>query len=109
MSDHGIFYDGKQILVFSDNSFGQLGLDDNINRNELTLMIEEKEIQQIACGGYYTLILKKNGELAVFGKNNFGQLGLGDYKNRNKPTLLMIDPNVKQIICGSRHSFILKI
>ena len=103
-----IFYDGKQILVRGVNNSGQLGLGDNNNRDTLTVMMEDTEIRQIACGGYHTFILKNNGELFVFGYNRNGQLGLGDNTTRNVPTLLMRDPNVKQIVCGLYYSFILK-
>ena len=52
---------------------GQLNFSNIEHIKEPTLLIKEKDIQQIACGTYHTLILKNN-QLFGFGSNLSGQL-----------------------------------
>ena len=115
--DHSIIYIYSDInkyknnlYVIGDNQYGQLGLNDNINRNKLTLLSLDTydTIKMISCGDDHSIIYKNSGELLVFGKNNNGQLGLGDHNNRNKPTLLMNDKTIKIIYCKNDHSIIYK-
>ena len=82
-----------EVKLFScgDNWHGQLGLGDNVNRNELTevTLPEGFIIEEVIAGGHYHTILKgkgKNGEdkLYACGDNKYGQLGLGDYSRRNQ-------------------------
>ena len=109
-----ILRESGELFAFGFNGYGQLGLgqlvldDDNVNRNIPTLLMMDKEIQQIICGWNHTFILRNSGELFAFGCNVRGQLGLGDDKDRYKPTLVMQDNRIRQIICGDHHSFILK-
>ena len=96
------------MFAFCRNSFGYLGLGDNININVPTLLMTDKTIRKIVCGDFHTLILKESGELFVFGDNGYGQLGLDDNDYRNVPTLLMIDKTIRKIVCGYYHTLILK-
>ena len=108
-ADHSfILKNNGELYAFGDNTYGQLGLGDNFNRDTPTLLMQDEGIKQIVCGWWFTSILKHNGELFVFGYNGFGQLGLGDFESRNKPTLLITDKNIRQIVCGASFTFILK-
>jgi alpha-tubulin suppressor-like RCC1 family protein len=98
----------KKIFVFGSNDSGQLGLGHNKHQNQPILLMQDESIQQIVCGDFHSMILKKNGDLFVFGSNVSGQLGLDHNKDQNKPVLLMQDENIKQIVCGEYHSMILK-
>ena len=93
-----ILKESGELFAFGYNDYGQLGLGDNNNRNEPTLLMIDKQIRQVVCGwAHHTFILKESGELIAFGNNYCGQLGLGDNKSRNKPTLLMTDNNIVSI------------
>ena len=100
--------DSGDVLVFGWNVYGQLGLGHNDNINVPTLLINDKSVKNIICGGYYTILYKDNGDVLVFGDNNCGQLGLGHTKHVNTPTLLMNDTTIKNIICGRFHTVIYK-
>lgn len=111
------YMNNGDVFVIGDNYYGQLGLGDFYTRNEPTLLMNDRTIKLISCGGYHCIIYKENGDLLVFGNNNFGQLGFPfktspyigvDKDNRNKPTLLMNDIKIKMISCGLFHSMIYK-
>ena len=103
--DHSILYKyNGDVFVFGNNSYGQLGLGDDIDRYKPTLLVNNKEIKTISCGGYYSIIYENTGNLFVFGCNNDGQLGLGDNICRLVPTLLMHNNNINMICCGYKHT-----
>ena len=80
----------NDLYVIGDNQYGQLGLNDNINRTKLSLassLDANDIIKMISCGDDHSIIYK----------NNYGQLGLGDHNSRNTPILLMNDKTVKMI------------
>ncbi|AYV83839.1 MAG: chromosome condensation regulator [Hyperionvirus sp.] len=66
------------------NMFGELGLGYN---RDVTLFEEitgiPKNIKEVICGLWHTIIRFANGRLMSSGYNRFGQLGLGDTVNRN--------------------------
>ena len=55
------------VLVFGYNDHGQLGLGHNNDVNIPTLLMNDKTIKNIICGGYHTIIYKDNGDILVFG------------------------------------------
>jgi len=76
-----------EVFSWGGNDEGQLGHGDLKDRNEPELIkyFKNKEMVQIGCGYYYSLILSKTGIIYSCGKNEFGQLGHGDLINRNSP------------------------
>ena len=91
------------------NKDGQLGLgtsDTNAHSTFTKVTTNISNVKQIACGGYYTCILKNDGSLWVCGANDEGQLGLNDTTDRT--TFTKVTTNVKQVACGYYHTFILK-
>ena len=42
MNYHTLIYDGNELFSFGNNSCGQLGVGDNINRNVPTLVMTDK-------------------------------------------------------------------
>ena len=100
------------VWACGDNSDGQLGLGDAVNRNTFTKVNKNinNDVKQIACGGHQTFILKTDGSIWSCGFNANGQLGLGDTATRKEFTKVTtnINNDVKQITCGYDHTFILK-
>ena len=92
-----------------NNTYGELGLGITTEKHVFTQVTTNinNDVKQIACGRYYTYILKNDGSVWSCGDNNNGQLGLGDTTTRKTFTQVNID-NVKQIICDCDHTFILK-
>lgn len=87
-----------------DNTYGQLGLGDNNDRNEL-FKIGNYNKCQIVCGSYHTHILTSN-ILYSFGNNTYGQLGVGDKNHRNIPCITIKSDNIKFVRTGGYHTFI---
>eukprot|EP01059_Diplonema_ambulator_P037091 TRINITY_DN9626_c0_g2_i2.p2 TRINITY_DN9626_c0_g2~~TRINITY_DN9626_c0_g2_i2.p2 ORF type:complete len:791 (+),score=254.37 TRINITY_DN9626_c0_g2_i2:3235-5607(+) len=83
-----VVYDGI-LYTMGWNRFGQLGLGDDIDRNEPTevLFFRGKVIRDITCGVQHTVVLCTDG-LYVMGGNTFGQLGLGHQMNQQEPQRL---------------------
>ena len=105
---------------WGDNSYGQLGLSDNLPRYFPTQIAGTNWVD-ISCGDGHVLAIKSNGELYSWGYNQNGECGLGDNLNKNTPnkiTLLKANDssinlvgitvdNQKRITCGRNHSFII--
>ena len=71
---------GGQIFSFGDNKFGQLGLNDTINRNKPTHVSTVHDgtnpfFVSVAGGYSHSLALTINGEVYSFGRGAEGQLG----------------------------------
>lgn len=84
-----------EVYAFGNNKYGQLGLGDNDDREDMVLIPNLSNIIAIAVGYEHSLILTDNEEVYAFGRNCFGQLGLGDSiltdagRSKNTPTLVM--------------------
>jgi alpha-tubulin suppressor-like RCC1 family protein len=94
------------VYVFGRNNYGQLGLDDNIDRNTPTLL-GINNIVKIALGNYHSLFLDSDGKVYGCGKNSNGQLGLGNNLDYNTPQLISRLTNIIDIQCGGEHSLVL--
>ena len=74
--------DKTKTLAYSwgHNSFGQLGLEDKLDRNVPVLVekILDLNFKKVSCGSYHTGLLEENGSVCLFGKNENGQIGGGD-------------------------------
>ncbi|MDI3115114.1 chromosome condensation regulator [Clostridioides difficile] len=91
-----------------NNSSGQLGLGDTINRNKFT-QIDLDNIKKISTSidGNTTFAIRNDGTLYSTGLNTKGQLGLGDIVNRNTFTKVNIQ-NVRDVVLGTTHSHAIK-
>ena len=69
------------------NGDGQLGHDDNIDRNIPTKVDSLKDIQQISsgCCGSHFLANNSQNNTFVMGNNNYGQLGTENFSMTSKP------------------------
>ena len=73
--------ENNKIYCWGYNSYGQLGLGDNDNRNkpvEFKIKGNSSPIKQIICGGHHTFAICENNKIYCWGKNDYGQLGLED-------------------------------
>ena len=73
----GLKKDGTCVAV-GNNSYGQCN----------TSGWGWKDIVQVACGEYCTVVLKKDGTCLAIGKNSDGQCNVSGWKD------------IKQIVCG---------
>ena len=89
------------------NDFGQLGLGDQVDRDEFT-DTGITNVKSVIVGSESTYIIKKSGELYATGKNNNGQLGIGNFNLFiDKFTRININ-NIKNIYAGVAHTLIIK-
>ena len=97
---NGVELEGGESL---DELLGKVEVEDGI-------IIRSGDVKQIACGYYFTFILKNDGSLWSCGLNDKGQLGLNDNVNRSAFTQVTtnINNDVKQVACGGNYTFILK-
>lgn len=70
--------------------------------------------EKIACGGYHTGAISRNGQLYMWGSNEYGCLGFG-YKQTNAANLPMLVEGVlaplrvTQVECGWKHTLALTV
>ena len=108
ITEDGILYGA------GNNSFGQLGLGDNVDRDTFTpiTLPDGKKVAQVSTSGSHTLVLTREGELYVTGYNEYGELGTGESglaTNKNTFTSVTVQGNKKvvQISAGGIHSMVL--
>lgn len=92
------------------NTYGQLGLGDDTQRNTFTKVTTNinNDVKQIACGDNHTFVLKNDGTVWACGYNGAGQLGLNNNTTKSTFTKINANTNVKQIACGYTYTYILK-
>ena len=77
-----------KLYVWGNNSCGQLGLNDLLNRNfphEIHFKESITSIKSIHGSTNYTICVTHDGKIYAWGHNKVGQLGLGDMNHRSEP------------------------
>jgi alpha-tubulin suppressor-like RCC1 family protein len=105
------------IYSFGYNEFGQLGLEDEDNRNTPTFVVDDTYWKTFDLGHYHGLGIDINDELYSVGYNYYGQLGLennGVKTNRSKfnkvnrnfygNKVYQNNPTWKKVAAGAQHS-----
>ena len=104
-----ILLNNGTVQTVGRNFFGQLGVNDTIDRSTVVpvLFISSQAIA-IACGTFHTAILLNNGTVRTVGLNSDGQLGVNDVVTRSTVvTVLNISSQAIAIACGRYHTAIL--
>ena len=96
------------LFGFGNSTFGQLGLDSVEAKNTPVLVMKDKSIKSVQCGGSHTILLMETGEVWVFGSSRYGECGTGRNEINFKPKLLCTDNQIKEISCGFWSTIILK-
>lgn len=96
-----ILHTTNGVYVFGDNTSGQLGLGNNIRRQNIPIkLLFDYDVISIHCGHSHTVLNTTDG-LYVFGNNEYGQLGLDkniQYQSTPKK-LELFDLSVEKIHC----------
>ncbi|AYV78079.1 MAG: putative RCC1 and BTB domaincontaining protein [Edafosvirus sp.] len=91
------------------NSFGQLGHNDKASRYKFEEIKNiPKNIVQVACGQYHTIIRLTDGTLMGCGDNSSGQLGLNNTEMALKKftEIKNVPKNIVEVVCGYAHTVI---
>ncbi|AYV82434.1 MAG: chromosome condensation regulator [Hyperionvirus sp.] len=90
------------------NTYGQLGLGNTTRLNTFTeIRGIPKNIVDVICDPYHTIIRLTDGTLMGCGYNKFGQLGLGDKEARNRFTEIKgIPKNIVEVTCNCYRTII---
>ncbi len=85
----------NNVYAWGENEFGQLGLGDDKNRDELTevnlnLALGDK-VKKVIPSHKHTIFLTERGHCFGCGKNNYGQLALSNNGNILSPTEINLD------------------
>jgi len=106
-SSFAIRNDGT-LWVAGENSFGQLGNENNTNVTSWSQIPTNiiSNVKAVATNGIFSLAVKDDGTLWVTGHNDVGQLGTGNTNDINKWTQISttIISKVKTVSCGGYHS-----
>ncbi len=73
------------LWTWGNNSFGNLGLNDMINRSSPVQVGTSTNWNLVSVGVYSPAATKTDGTLWQWGRNNAGQLGFNDIVNRSSP------------------------
>jgi alpha-tubulin suppressor-like RCC1 family protein len=117
--------DNNEVKCWGNNSGGQLGYDDTINRGDSSGSMTSlgyvnlglgRTAKQITTGSSHTCAILDNGSVKCWGTNLNGQLGYDDSASRgNSPGSMALPGHVdlglgrtaKQISAGSSHSCVI--
>ena len=73
------------IFTWGLNAYGQLALNDVVNRSSPTRVGSLTNWRQVSVGTNHTAAIKTDGTLWAWGDNSYGQLGIGNTTNRSSP------------------------
>jgi alpha-tubulin suppressor-like RCC1 family protein len=91
------------------NAYGQLGLNDTVQRLTPTQVGSSTNWKQVSCGQYHTSAVKSDGTLWTWGINNYGQLGTNSSSSVSTPTTTFGGgSNWSQVYCGYNHTIGIK-
>ena len=113
--------DNGRVYSCGDNEYGQLGLNDTVNKSDPSLItsLSSTKITEISCGGGHSLFLDEYGNVYSCGRSNYGQLGLGYFGASYTPTLIktyndaagnaISNIRITKISAGDQHSLFLDV
>jgi len=89
-----------EVWTWGDNSYGELGLGDNMARFWPVKIPNFTNITQISAGDFHCLALRQDGHVYAWGTNIWGELGNGTTNSANSPMLVTNLDQVKSISAG---------
>ena len=109
--DHMLILSNDLILYSCGyNSYGKLGINNDINRNYNQLMNvavpDDEVVIDISTSVHHSAFITRNGKCYTFGSGHLFILGHGDYNDHKIPKLVeeLVELNVVKISCGLMHT-----
>ena len=88
--------------------YGQMGDGSTNGTNVPVQMSSITGVEKVACGGYFTMMIKSNGDVWTVGLNHKGQLGDGTTTNASTPVQATGLSNIVKVDAGWQHGMALK-
>jgi alpha-tubulin suppressor-like RCC1 family protein len=101
---------GFQIWSTGDNTKGQLGLGNYVDRTVFNLVATfNQKLLSLSCGSGHVMLVTDTNEIWVAGSNTVGQLGSLRTTSRSifKFKKLTYMNNIRKVVCGSVHSLVI--
>ena len=95
------------LWAVGNNSHGQLGLGDTVDRSSLT-QVGNSKWNDISCYSTHTAGVRTDGTLWTWGKNDLGQLAQGDLVNYSSPNQVGTLAVWSTVACGNSHTVAIK-
>ena len=94
--------DGDLYMV-GNNSYGQLGQGDTVERREPSLVdrLQGQRVEMVSCANYSLAILCEGGRMYTMGEGGSGQLGHGNTVDYHEPAFVPLDEEVVHVAMGS--------
>ena len=105
-SVYAILEDGS-LYSWGDNSYGLLGVGDEVNKNTPTKVNLPSKIKELITTGLSVYALMEDSSLYSWGYNLDGQLGVGDEVNKNTPTKVNLPSKIKELITTGSSAYAL--
>ncbi|XP_056408825.1 serine/threonine-protein kinase Nek9 isoform X2 [Hyla sarda] len=90
---------------------GQLGHGDRASYRQPKHVekLQGKSVQQVSCGGDFTMCITDEGQLYSFGSDYYGCLGVGQGSEVLEPVLVdfFLNEPIEQVSCGDSHVMVL--
>ncbi|XP_027445120.1 RCC1 and BTB domain-containing protein 2 isoform X3 [Zalophus californianus] len=95
-----------EVFTWGHNAYSQLGngtTNHGLVPCHISTNLSNKQVTEVACGSYHSLVLTSDGEVFAWGYNNSGQVGSGSTANQPIPRRVMgclQNKVVVNIACG---------
>jgi alpha-tubulin suppressor-like RCC1 family protein len=97
------------VRTFGLNDYGELGVNDNIQRNTPVTVLNITSATAVACGSLHATVLLADGTVRTFGLNDNGQLGINvSGGTRQTPVQVFgISSSAVAVACGFYYTAVL--
>ena len=105
LSSYAILEDSS-LYSWGYNSYGQLGVGDEVNRNTPTKVNLPGKIKKLITSSSASYAILEDGSLYAWGKNYYGELGVGSNEDKNTPTkVTAINGKIMDLIINSDKNY----
>ena len=96
----------SSLYSWGENSYGQLGVGDKINKNTPTIVNLPGKIKKLITSYSASYAILEDGSLYSWGENNSGELGVGSNEDKNTPTkVTAINGKIMDLIINSDKNY----
>jgi alpha-tubulin suppressor-like RCC1 family protein len=96
----------RKLYLWGDNTYGQLGVSDNITRSQ-AVQIGVSSWTQVYVTASNVYAIRSDNTLWSWGRNNLGQLGQGDTIDRSSPVQIGTN-NWSMVVASGTHTLALR-